>query len=142
MPALTRTQVESRAMKLAYAACVGPLMLAFLAAPAPALAAGEEAHAAAREGLVALYRFEIALDDCLTAEPAAEDRATLEALIAQAERASGLTEPALDDLYDQTEFEAQADSQAFCAELSDVATRVRDLPQEIGQAGEGQSSGG
>jgi len=124
-------------MKFAYAACVGPLMLAFLAAPAPAHAAGEEVHAAAREGLVALYRFEIALDDCLSSEPAPEDRAALESLIAQAERASGLGEPALDELYDHTEFEAQADSQAFCAELSDVATRVRAFSQEGGE-----SSGG
>ncbi len=100
-------------------------MLAFLAAPPPAQAAGEEEHAAAREALVSYYRFEIALDECLPVEPAAEERGALEAAIAQAERRAGLSESALDDLYDQVEFEAQAEPETFCTELSDVATRVR-----------------
>jgi hypothetical protein len=118
-------------MKRASIACVGPLLLAFLAASmpvaGPALAAGEEEHAGAREALVAYYRLEIALDDCLASEPPEADRAALQSAIAQAERRSGLSEGALDDLYDQVEFETQIESERFCEEQSDAVVRVREV---------------
>lgn len=118
-------------MKRASIACVGPLLLAFLAASmpvaGPALAAGEEEHAGAREALVAYYRLEIALDDCLAAEPAETDRAALQSAIAQAERRAGLSEDALDDLYDQVEFETQMEPERFCEEHSDAIVRVREV---------------
>lgn len=118
-------------MKRASIACVGPLLLAFLAASmpvaGPALATGEEEHAGAREALVAYYRLEIALDDCLASEPPEADRAALQSAIAQAERRSGLSEGALDDLYDQVEFETQIESERFCEEQSDAVVRVREV---------------
>ena len=78
-----------------------------------------------RDALIGYYRFDVALDACSGVAPSGEDVSLLESAIADAERRSGLSEDALDELYATIEFEADVDSNAFCAESADALTKVR-----------------
>ena len=78
-----------------------------------------------RDALIGYYRVDVALDACSGVAPSGEDVNLLETAIAEAERRSGLSEDALDELYATIEFEADVDSSAFCTQSAVALTKVR-----------------
>ena len=78
-----------------------------------------------RDALAGYYRFDVALDACSSLAPSGEDVSMLETAIAEAERRSGLSEDALDELYATIEYEANVDANGFCNESGDALTKVR-----------------
>jgi hypothetical protein len=59
-----------------------------------------------------------------------EDVRLLESAISEAERRSGLSEEAMDELYATMEYEADLDDDRFCAESVEAITRVRTNSQD------------
>lgn len=83
-----------------------------------------------RDALIGYYRFDVALDTCGDVRVSGEDVRLLESAITEAERRSGLTEEAMDELYASMEYEADADDDRFCAESAEAITKVRASSQE------------
>jgi hypothetical protein len=83
-----------------------------------------------RELLPRYYRFDVAFDTCDEARPSGADMVRLETIIAYVERRTGLSEDALDELYATIEYEAEADKEGFCQELTDAVAGVRATPED------------
>jgi hypothetical protein len=83
-----------------------------------------------RDALIGYYRFDVALDTCADVRVSGEDVRLLESAISEAERRSGLSEEAMDELYAMMEYEADLDDDRFCAESVEAITRVRGNSQD------------